>query len=133
MNSADFCNLVHDFLASNRGPGYRVSVSHLSSDLSRAQVTLTFIAGRTYCCAEPFCHLPQDASKFLAFAAERDFSLPRNLQLDWHCVVEEGTLLTSNEALGLPLVSPRLEYDVVSAIPSAAKKTTPPALQSPPP
>ena len=55
--------LFRDLLASNRGPGYGVSVLGATPDLSVIDVSLRFIAGRTYCCAEPGCHLPPDSGR----------------------------------------------------------------------
>jgi len=109
-------NLVTEFLLRNRGPGYGVSVTHVADDLSQIDATVTFLSGRTYCCAEPFCHVPHDLSKFVRFAAERGVVLPAALRVHWHFVIEEGSLMECNKAVGASVASKRQEYDEVSAV-----------------
>jgi hypothetical protein len=109
-------NLVKDFLSRNRGPGYGLAVRHVADDLSTIHGTITFLSSRTYCCAEPFCHVPHDLSKFIRFAAERGFVLPPQLKIHWHFVVEAGSLLSCNKALGASLEARHQEYDEVSAV-----------------
>jgi hypothetical protein len=112
----DLHNLFTDFLASNRGPGYQIAVTDAAINLSQIEVAITFISGRTYCCAEPFCHVPDDLMKLIRFAAARGVSLPPELKVRWHFIVENGVQLSCNKSLGLPLAVNHQEYDAVSAV-----------------
>jgi hypothetical protein len=114
MDIADIDKLVNEALSRNRGPGYRVAVTDAAADLSHINVAVTFIAGRTYCCAEPFCHVPHDLSKFFRFAAERGVIFPAHAEVRWHFVVEDGAMFSVYKDLGLPLASKHREYDAVS-------------------
>jgi hypothetical protein len=107
-------NLFRDLLASNRGPGYGVSVISAAGDLSAIDVDLRFIAGRTYCCAEPGCHMPIDnqQGRLRCLAAERDIRLPDVMTVRWHCHVEAGAKLECYKALGLPLESEAYDFEV---------------------
>ncbi len=102
MNYPDLDNLFRDLLASNRGPGYAVSVIRAASDLSVIDVELRFIAGRTYCCAEPGCHMPFDREqkRLHRLAAERAISLPESVTVRWHCHVELGVILGGSSRSG---------------------------------
>jgi hypothetical protein len=106
-------NLFRDLLASNRGPGYGVSVIGAAHDLSVIDVDLRFIAGRTYCCAEPGCHLPLDkeARRLRSLAAERAIRLPEAMTIRWHCHVEEGAKLECHKSLGLPAESKAYDFE----------------------
>ena len=107
-------NLFRDLLASNRGPGYGVSVIGASPDLSVIDVDLRFIAGRSYCCAEPGCHLGLDNGKLLRLAAERCVPLPDSVTVRWHCHVEQGARLEVMTSFGLPVESE--PYDFVESV-----------------
>jgi hypothetical protein len=116
LASPELDNLFRDLLASNRHrpqgdavdcdrPVYVVSVIGAAPDLSVIDVDLRFIAGRTYCCAEPGCHVPFDKEqhRLRRLAAERAIQLPQAMTVRWHCHVEEGAKLECLKALGLPL------------------------------
>lgn len=103
--------LFRDLLASNRGPGYGVTVLGAASDLSLIDVDLRFLAGRSYCCAEPGCHLPRDNTKLLRLAAERSIPVPESVRVRWHCHVEHGTGLECRKRFGLPAVSEAYKFD----------------------
>src|SRR3954469_17179931 len=98
-------NVFRDLLASNRGPGYGVSVLSARPDFSVIDVDLRFIAGRTYCCAEPGCHLPRDNGRIKSLAAERAIQLPKTFTVRWHCHVEQGAKIECLKKLGLPVES----------------------------
>ena len=49
--------LLAELLAGNRGPGYGIEVTAVGAGRSHVDVTLTFVSGRRYCCAEPNCHV----------------------------------------------------------------------------
>lgn len=114
MTYPELDNLFHDLLASNRGPGYGVYVIGAASDLSVIDVDLRFIAGRTYCCAEPGCHVPCDKAqqRLRRLAAERAIRLPDALTVRWHCHVEEGAKLECLKPLGLPAESEAYDFEV---------------------
>ena len=116
LTKTEIDKLLKDFLARNRGPGYGISVTDVAGDLSRIDATVTFVAGRLYCCAEPFCHLPLDAAKFIRFAAVRGFPFPNTLTINWRVVVEAGALLECNRAFGLPLATTRCERYASSVV-----------------
>ena len=107
-------NLFRDLLASNRGPGYDVSVVGAAPDLSVIDVDLRFLAGRTYCCAEPGCHVPFDKAqqRLHRLAAECAIRLPEALTVRWHCHVEEGAKLECHKPLGLPMESKAYDFEV---------------------
>lgn len=106
--------LFRDLLASNRGPGYGVSVIAAAADLSLIDVDLRFMAGRTYCCAEPGCHLPSDKDqhRLRRLAAERGIRLPEAVTVRWYCHVEEGVKLECHKPLGLPAESNAYDFQV---------------------
>jgi hypothetical protein len=108
--------LFVDLLARNRGPGYGVAVTSFAPDISSVDITVTFVTGRTYCCCEPFCHVPVDARKVLRFASERGIALPELLQVRWHFVLEAGALLACNKSLGIPGAANHQEYDAISTL-----------------
>ena len=78
-------------------------------------VTVTFLAGRRYCCAEPGCHLPWEAASVVNFAAGMGITLPPRLTIGWHVVVEKGALLEClRSRAGGSLESDAYEYDHVT-------------------
>jgi hypothetical protein len=107
-------NLFRDLLSSNHGPGYGVSVLGASPDLSVIDVDLRFIAGRTYCCAEPGCHLPYDTGqrRLRRLAAERAIALPESVTVRWHCHVERGAKLECMIKLELPPESEAYDFEI---------------------
>jgi hypothetical protein len=106
--------IVRDLLASNRGPGYDVSVVAVTPDHAVIDVNLCFVTGRTYCCDEPGCHIPRRCERLLKLAAEPSISLPDHVVVRWHCRVEQGTRLECHKAFGLPLESDAYEFEAVS-------------------
>ena len=114
--------LFRDLLASNQGPGYGVSVLGASPDLSLIDVDLHFMAGRTYCCAEPGCHLPRDAEqqRLRRLAAERAIALPKSVTVRWHCHVERGAKLQCMTKLGSPVESNAYDFEVAYGSEAAA-------------
>ena len=121
MANSELDNLFRDLLASNRGPGYGASVTGAAPDLSMIDVDLRFIAGRTYCCAEPGCHVPFDKAqhRLHRLAAERGIRLPEAVTVRWHCHVEEGAKLECHKPLGLPAESKAYDFVVVYGEPAA--------------
>jgi hypothetical protein len=105
-------SLFRDLLAANRGPGYGVSLIGAAPDLSVIDVDLRFIAGQTYCCAEPGCHLPFDKEqrRVRQLAAERAIQLPEALTVRWHCHVEEGAKLECHKSFRLPVESKAYDF-----------------------
>ncbi len=81
-----------------------------ATHLSEILVDLRFAQGRTYCCAEPSCHLPASHRKLIQLAAERSITIPETVIVHWHCHVEAGAKLESLAKLGLPLESQA--YDI---------------------
>jgi hypothetical protein len=94
--------LINDLLAANDSPGYGITVRNIASDPPTIDVEFRFLSGRTYCCAEPGCHLPRDLSRLPLLAG---------FTIRWHCIVEQGAQLKCLAALGLPLNSPGYEYE----------------------
>jgi hypothetical protein len=107
-------NLFRNLLASNRGPGYGVSVTGAAADLSVIDVELRFIAGRSYCCAEPGCHVGLDNAKLLRLAAQRSVPLPESVTVRWHCHVAQGARLEVMKSFGRPVESEA--YDFVEIV-----------------
>jgi hypothetical protein len=107
-------NLFRELLATNRGPGYGISVVAATSDLSSIEVDLRFLSGRTYCCGEPGCHLPSNIDRIIKLAANSSILLPASAVIHWHCFVEEGVLFESMKSLGLPLESKAYNFDARS-------------------
>jgi hypothetical protein len=96
--------LIRERLAHNNSPGYGITVVDISPDARNIDIDLRFLSGRTYCCAEPGCHLPNDLARLPALA---DFTIR------WHCIVERGARLKCNEVLRLPLEDDGYQYDYV--------------------
>jgi hypothetical protein len=94
--------LINELLAENRSPGYGIAVRNVANDPPTIDVECRFLSGRTYCCAEPGCHLPRDLSR-----------LPMlfGFTIRWHCIVERGAQLKCLETFGLPLDSDGYEYE----------------------
>jgi hypothetical protein len=111
-------SLFRELLAANGGPGYGISVLAAAPDLSVIDVELRFIAGRSYCCAEPGCHLGLDNLKLLRLAAERCVRLPESVTVRWHCRVERGARLEVMKSFGLPIESDA--YDFVQSVPDSS-------------
>lgn len=101
-----------ELLGSNRGPGYGIKVTDAANDLSRIEVEVVFVAGRTYCCAEPGCHLPRESKRLTELAALRSISIPEHVTIRWHFRIEAGTRLECRRALGLPLESEAYEFEI---------------------
>jgi len=94
--------LINELLAANRSPGYGITVRNVASDPPTIDVDLRFLSGRTYCCAEPGCHLPSDLSRL---------PLLVGFTIRWHCIVEDGAQLKCLEDLGLPLDGDGYDYE----------------------
>jgi hypothetical protein len=107
-------NLIRGYLAGNRGPGYSVSVITAATDLSEIEVDLHFLSGRTYCCAEPGCHLPHDNSRLVAFAAKSGIILPGSVVIRWHCTVHQGARLECLKHFRMPLESAAYTFEYIS-------------------
>src|SRR5689334_22992890 len=100
--------MIQELLATNNSPGYGIVVRDAASDPATIDVDIRFLSGRTYCCAEPGCHLPRDWSR-----------IPRltGIPIRWHCRVEDGAKLKCHEQLGLPLESEAYEFDFITGDP----------------
>jgi hypothetical protein len=114
LATSDVYSLFRDLLSTNRGPGYGISILRVGPDLSSIDVGLRFIAGRTYCCGEPGCHLPRDTERLIQLAAVRSISLPESVVVHWHCFVEEGARFECMKSLGLPLESKAYSFKATS-------------------
>jgi hypothetical protein len=118
-------SLFRELLALDRGPGYGISVLSAAPDLSVIDVALRFIAGRSYCCVEPGCHLGFDNAELLRLAAAHSVSLPESVTVHWHCHVERGVRLGMMKSSGqLSVVSN--SYDFVETIQSVHRQDGPP-------
>ena len=106
--------LIEELLATNRGAGCAVAVKDATAGLSSISVDLRFVSGRTYCCAEPMCHLPASCDRLIELAAAQGLQLPKNVRVNWHCFVEQGVHLKCLEAFGLATMSDGYEMDAVS-------------------
>lgn len=113
-----------ELLSNNRGPGYGVKVIDAAKDLSRVDVEIVFVAGRTYCCAEPGCHLPRDSKRLMKLAAVRSISIPERAMIKWHFRIEAGARLECHHALGMPLESRAYQFDVVGLPPKDVDSAT---------
>ena len=91
-----------------------MSVLGATPDLSVIDVDLRFVAGRTYCCAEPGCHVPFDSGqlRLRRLAAERGISFPESVTIRWHCHVKRGAKLECMKQLGLPVESKAYDFEV---------------------
>jgi hypothetical protein len=114
MDYQELEQLFRDLLASNRGPGYGISVNGAADDLSRIDVTITFISGRKYCCAEQGCHLPRNTKRVVQMAVQRSLSVPDNLVIHCHCCVEEGAKMESGAPPGMSRESEAYKFDYVT-------------------
>ena len=114
MPSIELEAVFHNLLAANRGPDYSVVVTEATPDLSLIAATVSFTSGRTYCCAEPFCHVPRNLTRLIALAADRGIGLPKFVRVRWHFVVEAGARLECLRHLGLPLESEHYEFNAES-------------------
>lgn len=81
---------------------------------NRFEIELRFESSKTYCCAEPGCHLATYQSNWwrlirqpLEETADRNLS-PMTLKI-WG-VVEDGARLLSSAALGLPTLTREYSY-----------------------
>ncbi len=106
--------LFGTLLATNRGPGYGISILGADADLSAIDVELRFLSGRTYCCAEPGCHLPWDHRRLRQIAADQGIPLPESLLVRWKVRVERGAMLQSLALVGPEISSEESVYEVVS-------------------
>jgi hypothetical protein len=111
-------SLFRELLASNRGPGYGISVLAATPDLSVIDVDFRFLAGRSYCCAEPGCHLDHSGGRLLRLAKERSIPLPNGVTVRWHCYVEQGARLECMKFLRLPTESEAYDFEYVSGVSS---------------
>lgn len=107
MTPSEIEAILIELLRQNPTQEYGVTVADVSHDLARIDVTLRFLRGQTYCCAEPECHLSGIASQL----ASRAVKLPRNAVIRWHCMVEAGALIQASGKAGVPLESEAYEYD----------------------
>ncbi len=98
--------LIRDLLSANRSPGYGIEILGESANPRTIEVRLRFLAGKTYCCAEPGCHLP--------FVSPKGGPLEHTTIL-WRCQVEKSARLESLAALGLPLETNGYEYEFITA------------------
>lgn len=114
MVSPELDGLFRDLMATNRGPGYGITVVDAASDLSVIRVDLRFRAGFTYCCAEPLCHLSTDRTmlRFRDLARKRRMQLPEAIAIHWHFYVEAGAILTDLAAFGLSPESKGYDFEV---------------------
>jgi hypothetical protein len=87
-------------------------MSDAAPGLSVIDVDLSFIADRTYCCAEPGCHLPRDNRRLRSLAAERGIQLPEAVAVRWHCHVEQGAKFQCMKRFGLPVESEAYDFEV---------------------
>jgi hypothetical protein len=106
-----------ELLRNDRAPEYGVKVTDAAEDLSHLDVEIVFLAGKTYCCAEPMCHLPRDSKRLMKLAAIRSISIPEDSTIKWHFRIEAGARLECLQALGLPLESKAYQFDVVGLPP----------------
>ncbi len=112
--------IFSELLRSPRGPRYGVTVKDAASDLSEIYVELRFLAGRSYCCAEPSCHIPSTCKQLVALAEQHALRVPDDVRVYWHCVVEEGARLQVLNSFG---VSPETKAYAFDFITSGATET----------
>jgi hypothetical protein len=98
--------LIRDLVSANRFPGYEIAILRESLDPPAIEVRIRFLAGRTYCCAEPGCHLPLMSPKGGPL---------EHTTILWRCQVEKGARLESLAALGLPLETDGYEFEFITA------------------
>lgn len=90
LTASDLNALFHDCFARNREPGCSVAVIGAEADLSVIDIRVTFLAGRTYCCAEPGCHFSLPGLRKVA--AKHGMALPDRLRVRFYGFVEEGAI-----------------------------------------
>jgi hypothetical protein len=101
-------------LSGNRNPGYGIKVVDAAADLSRIDVEIVFLAGRTYCCFESGCQLPRDSKRLVELAAVKSITIPEQVTVNWHFRIEDGA---KHDCSGWMLASSAYEYDVVGMPP----------------
>lgn len=106
--------IFNEFLRSPRRPRYGINVTDATSDLSEIYVELRFLAGRSYCCAEPDCHIPSTCKRLVALAETHGLRLPDDVRVHWHCVVEEGARLQVLNSMGGFPETKGYTFDVVA-------------------
>ena len=124
MRFPELDSLFRELLATNLGPGYGLSVVRVAADLSVVDVELRLLAGRTYCCAEPGCHLPRGIMRLVRLAAQRSIGLPESVIVRWHCHVERGAKLECRRQLALSVESDAYEFEATSGGPTAEERSS---------
>jgi hypothetical protein len=125
MEIAELNPLFSELLATNSGPGYVISVVGASPDLSAIDVELRLLSERTYCCAEPGCHLPRDHHRLRQLAANQGIALPESLVVRWKVRVERGAKVQSLALVGLEVSSEEYVYEVTGGVAGVDQREPP--------
>jgi hypothetical protein len=133
MSLSELGDLFQELLGPKRRLRFGVRVTGAAADLSVIDAEFRFLAGRSYCCTQPGCHLPWNCERLVRLAAERSIRLPDDVTVRWHCLVEEGARNLCLREFGRPIESKAHEFDFVSGGPSATIKAADRAAQKPPP
>lgn len=105
--------VFRECMASNRDPGYVISVTSAAADYSTIELSVTFQGGRSYCCGEPDCHFGPIWQKLRRIADNHGLQLPSPLTVRFHGIVEAGARFRVNSVFGTPEESTAYEYDEV--------------------
>jgi hypothetical protein len=109
----DARNIIDDMFKNYFASGdqeYGVNVIRLSENESKIDACVTFKKDHRYCCSEITCHFKPDWSRIREKAQELGLALNTPLSVEFHIVVEDGTLLEVNSSIGLPLATEAQEY-----------------------
>ena len=124
----DLTELFGAFFAKNRGPDgtspeYGICAAADAPLLNDIRLTLTFKAGRRYCCGEPGCHFSLDWARLRAVALKRGIHLGHPLRVRVHGVVEAGSVFSSTVQAGGPETNEQYTFDETYVEAGEANKT----------
>ena len=112
----ELLGVLRKYLSSNRGgPHYGILVDEVSPDQHTVTLTLTFMSGVQYCCAEPGCHFglmdSRSWQRLHGLIEEAGLKMPSPLTVVLRGVVEQGARLTVMRQFGLPEEQEAYEYE----------------------
>ena len=89
---------------------YGVEVLSLNNEQHVIAVKLTFLKEQSYCCGEVSCHFKANWDRIRQIAAQRGLVLNRPLTIGFLVIVEAGSIIDINKAVGRATISKNEEY-----------------------
>jgi alkylhydroperoxidase/carboxymuconolactone decarboxylase family protein YurZ len=102
--------VFREFFAAHRSH-YGIRITSAALDFSKIYVDFTLLAGHSYCCSEPGCHLPWNCKKLIAIALAHALPMPDEITVYWPGIVQAGAKLETLKGLGIPPESNANEWD----------------------